>query len=118
MSVTSISVMMTVLVLNLHYRGPKKNEVPFWLQQLLSLSVANVFRTFGKSKKSNKNLIEKKQKNTKNYPSINGLILSYMNINETKIMPRPTTEVNRVLKIIFSLQWHLSIHFQFALRKN
>ena len=27
--------MMTVFVLNLHYRGPKKNEIPFWLQQLL-----------------------------------------------------------------------------------
>ncbi|CAF1143772.1 unnamed protein product [Didymodactylos carnosus] len=42
---TSISVMMTVFVLNLHYRGPKRNELPFWLQQLLGLSLAGVIRT-------------------------------------------------------------------------
>lgn len=88
---TSVSVMMTVFVLNLHYRGPKKNEIPFWLQQLLSISLANVVRTLRKSKKSNTKNTPKKTEDTKNYPSINGLILSYMNINETKSKALTTT---------------------------
>ncbi|CAF5186667.1 unnamed protein product, partial [Rotaria magnacalcarata] len=91
MAMTSVSVMMTVLVLNLHYRGPKKNEIPFWLQQLLSLSIANVVRTISRSKRlklyknreirlrasfhdSNRNL------NTRTRPSANGVLLSYMNV--------------------------------------
>jgi hypothetical protein len=101
MAMTSVSVMMTVFVLNLHYRGPKKNEIPFWLQQLLSLSLANVVRTFRKSKKSHKikeDLSKKKSnENEKNYPSINGLILSYMNINETRAKTRTTTTDVRIL---------------------
>jgi hypothetical protein len=103
MAMTSVSVMMTVFVLNLHYRGPKKNEIPFWLQQLLSLSLANAVRTFGKSKKSyknkrdvsNKKTIQSQIKNTKPYASINGLILSYMNINETKAKTQTTTDVSK-----------------------
>jgi hypothetical protein len=115
MAMTSVSVMMTVFVLNLHYRGPKKNEIPFWLQQLLSLSLANVFRTFGKSKKSyktrdntsNKTATSNKNSNAKNYPSINGLILSYMNVNETRTKTRTTTttvDVSKSLKITFSME--------------
>jgi nicotinic acetylcholine receptor len=96
MAMTSVSVMMTVFVLNLHYRGPKKNEIPFWLQQLLSLSLANFVRTFGKSKKSNKKSIQNKKENTKNYPSINGLILSYMNMNETKQRTPTITDVSKL----------------------
>jgi hypothetical protein len=104
MAMTSVSVMMTVFVLNLHYRGPKKNEIPFWLQQLLSLSLANVVRTFRKSKKfkilnknkgevSNKKKLHGKTKdqNTTKSPPVNGLLLSYMNINEMKSKSRPTT---------------------------
>jgi hypothetical protein len=95
---------MTVFVLNLHYRGPKKNEIPFWLQQLLSLSLANVVRTFRKSKKfkilnknkgevSNKKKLhgKNKEQNTTHSPRVNGLLLSYMNINEMKAKSRPTT---------------------------
>jgi nicotinic acetylcholine receptor len=114
MAMTSVSVMMTVFVLNLHYRGPKKNEIPFWLQQLLSLSLANVIRTLGKSKRSyktredisNKKSITDKNLNTKNYPSINGLILSYMNINEKRVKTRTTIttpDVSKLLKITFSM---------------
>jgi hypothetical protein len=101
MAMTSVSVMMTVFVLNLHYRGPKKNEIPFWLQQLLSLSIANVVRTLGRSKRSYKNRGETTNRTSspnqnqnsaaKNYPTINGLILSYMNLNETKGKARLTT---------------------------
>jgi hypothetical protein len=107
MAMTSVSVMMTVFVLNLHYRGPKKNEIPFWLQQLLSLSIANVIHTFGKSKKiklpcqnkkqtirrgslHNRNQNEQKRDRT----PANGLILPYTNINETRIKSRVTTDVS------------------------
>lgn len=106
MAMTSVSVMMTVFVLNLHYRGPKKNEIPFWLQQLLSLSLANVIRTFGKSKKTHRpreqrpTLKSNLNKNPKNYPSINGLILSYMNINENNAKSRTaTTDVSDSLSL-------------------
>jgi hypothetical protein len=107
MSVTSISVMMTVLVLNLHYRGPKKNEIPFWLQQLLSLSLTNVVSSFRKSKKfrlpctSKEQVIRKKtihdtNKNQQPYNCIstNGLKLSYTNINETRSKSTITTDVS------------------------
>jgi hypothetical protein len=114
--------MMTVFVLNLHYRGPKKNEIPFWLQQLLSLSIANVIRTFGKSKRSdktredvsNRKSILNKNSNAKNYPSINGLILSYMNINEMKTKTRTTTvpDVSKSLRITFSVDQYFSMMCQ------
>ncbi|XP_053405080.1 neuronal acetylcholine receptor subunit alpha-7-like [Mercenaria mercenaria] len=35
MALTSMSVMMTVLVLNLHHRGPNKHTVPHWLKVIL-----------------------------------------------------------------------------------
>ena len=35
MALTSMSVMMTVMVLNLHHRGPSKQAVPWWLKDLL-----------------------------------------------------------------------------------
>ncbi|CAF3382150.1 unnamed protein product [Rotaria sp. Silwood1] len=107
MAMTSVSVMMTVFVLNLHYRGPKKNEIPFWLQQLLSLSLSNICRTFKKPKKLKISCTSKQQKlHKKNIPNINqiqqtenrvpanGILLSYANINETKIKSRVTTDVN------------------------
>ncbi|CAF1197274.1 unnamed protein product [Rotaria magnacalcarata] len=107
MAMTSVSVMMTVLVLNLHYRGPKKNEIPFWLQQLLSLSIANVVRTISRSKRlklyknreirlrasfhdSNRNL------NTRTRPSANGVLLSYMNVNETDTKTPKTNNVHSI----------------------
>ncbi|CAF1588990.1 unnamed protein product [Rotaria magnacalcarata] len=107
MAMTSVSVMMTVLVLNLHYRGPKKNEIPFWLQQLLGLSVTNIFRTLKKRKKfrfpfrnKEKRLNEinfqdtkQNQQATPRIPT-NGLLLSYTNVNETKIKSRITTNIN------------------------
>ena len=97
MAMTSVSVMMTVFVLNLHYRGPKKNEIPFWLQQLLSLSVTNAIRTFGKSRRSfrTSNVSSARRsilnKNPKDYPSVNGLLLSYMNVNETRAKTQANT---------------------------
>ncbi|CAF4918226.1 unnamed protein product, partial [Rotaria magnacalcarata] len=108
MAMTSVSVMMTVLVLNLHYRGPKKNEIPFWLQQLLGLSVTNIFRTLKKRKKfrfpfrnKEKRLNEinfqdtkQNQQATPRIPT-NGLLLSYTNVNETKIKSRITTNVSK-----------------------
>lgn len=35
MALTSMSVIMTVLVLNLHHRGPNKRAVPVWLKDIL-----------------------------------------------------------------------------------
>ncbi|CAN7992835.1 unnamed protein product, partial [Ixodes hexagonus] len=35
MAITSISVVMTVIVLNFHYRGPSRKEAPYWLRQLV-----------------------------------------------------------------------------------
>ncbi len=107
---TSVSVMMTVFVLNLHYRGPKKNEIPFWLQQLLSISVANTVRTFNRPKKlklpcpNRKPSVhrESPQNRTKTPPQqgrvpTNGLLLSYTNINETRVRSRITTDVSSII---------------------
>lgn len=38
MALTSVSVIMTVFVLNLHYRGPHSNVVPRWLRHLMGLN--------------------------------------------------------------------------------
>lgn len=103
--------MMTVFVLNLHYRGPKKNEIPFWLQQLLSLSVANTIRTIGRSKKlrTQSNNAKNKEKNLRNKSPrelsakarlsttrapANGILSTYTNINETQIKTRLAAEVS------------------------
>lgn len=40
MAMTSVSVIMTVIVLNLHYRGPKQQAVPGWLKSLLRISAS------------------------------------------------------------------------------
>ena len=109
MAMTSVSVMMTVFVLNLHYRGPKKNEIPFWLQQLLSISVASTVRTFNRPKKLKLPCPNRKppthrespQNRTKSSPKqdripANGLILSYTNINETRVKSRITTDVSSI----------------------
>ncbi|CAF3648475.1 unnamed protein product [Adineta steineri] len=104
MAMTSVSVMMTVFVLNLHYRGPKKNEIPFWLQQLLSLSLANIIRSYQRTKKikifhkdkrdsSKKNKIrDNDSEDPTSRTSANGIVLSYTNINETKTKIRTTTD--------------------------
>lgn len=115
---TSISVMMTVFVLNLHYRGPKKNEVPFWLQQLLSLSLANTVRTFNRPKRKlqvsclQKKPMQRKESShdrTKSSPQSNrsmpsnGLLSSFTNINETRMKTRVTTDVS-LLDVFISLK--------------
>lgn len=115
MAMTSVSVMMTVFVLNLHYRGPKKNEIPFWLQQVLSLSVSNIVRTIRKSKKlkiplPNKKDVNKHRERSRDknkcqlkqelIPS-NGSIVSYANINERKIKSRVTTDVSKQTVYLF-----------------
>lgn len=108
MGMTSISVMMTVFVLNLHYRGPKKNEIPFWLQQLLSLSLVNTFRTLHHSRKFPMSCLPKKKNNRKDLSRdrsktsphthrstpTNGLLSSFTNINETQVKSRVTTDVS------------------------
>ncbi|UJR10381.1 hypothetical protein I4U23_014586 [Adineta vaga] len=116
MAMTSVSVMMTVFVLNLHYRGPKKNEIPFWLQQMLSLSIANVVQSFRRKKKFQVSLNNQKEtvssainndihrhshehENPTNRSSVNGILLSYMNINESKgktrtISDAPTMQID------------------------
>ncbi len=109
MAMTSVSVMMTVFVLNLHYRGPKKNEIPFWLQQLLSLSLANIVRTFGRSKKLTLPCTNKKQTNRKenlhdqtkiqqkkDSTPVNGLIPLFTKINEARVKSRVTTDVSSI----------------------
>lgn len=110
MAMTSVSVMMTVFVLNLHYRGPKKNELPFWLQQMLSLSLANTMRSLGRSRKtknrsksreikprrrSSREIIRKSRSPTIRTPA-NGLVSSYSNVNEVKVKTRVTTDVSRL----------------------
>ena len=40
MAITSVSVMMAVFVLNLRYRGPTKNEIPFWFQPVIKFIVS------------------------------------------------------------------------------
>ncbi|CAG2177461.1 unnamed protein product, partial [Oppiella nova] len=35
MGITSVSIIMTVIVLNFHYRGPIKKEMPDWLKRLI-----------------------------------------------------------------------------------
>ena len=120
MAMTSVSVMMTVFVLNLHYRGPKKNEIPFWMQQLLSLSLTNVIRTFSKSKKfrfpgksEKKKVSQPPKKNScelnqhrkvSNLVSTNGVPFSYTHVNETKTPIRLTTDVSKP-SIRLGLQW-------------
>jgi hypothetical protein len=107
MAMTSVSVMMTVFVLNLHYRGPKKNDIPFWLQQLLSISLANIVHKFSKSKKFKLPCIKKqstrrkkgvqdtnKTPSTKDRVPANGVILSFTNVNENKVKARLTTDVS------------------------
>ena len=107
MAMTSVSVMMTVFVLNLHYRGPKKNEIPFWIQELLGLSLANVIQTFRKSNKfkipcKNPEQNSKKKdsydmsRNRKaaSFVSPNGILLSYASVNEKKNHARVTTDVS------------------------
>ncbi|CAF0847530.1 unnamed protein product [Adineta ricciae] len=107
MAMTSVSVMMTVFVLNLHYRGPKKNEIPFWLQQMLSLSVANVVRSFRQKKKtkvSHQNHEEhtttcsniNERQSTSDRSPMNGILLSYMNANEPKTKTRTVPGVPSV----------------------
>ncbi|CAF0965198.1 unnamed protein product [Rotaria sordida] len=108
MAMTSVSVMMTVLVLNLHYRGPKKNEIPFWLQQLLSISLANVVRTMRRTKRfkihRNKGELrprisfpdKNKIQNTTDCSAVNGILLSYMTINETNNKTPITTDPNSI----------------------
>ena len=104
---TSVSVMMTVFVLNLHYRGPKKNEIPFWIQELLGLSLANVIQTFKKSNKfkipfrnaehnSKKKDSYDTSRNRKaaSFVSPNGILLSYASVNEKKSRARVTTDVS------------------------
>ena len=34
MAITSVSIIMTVIVLNLHYRGPAKKDVPKWIRKI------------------------------------------------------------------------------------
>lgn len=105
---TSVSVMMTVFVLNLHYRGPKKNEVPFWIQQLLSLSLANFVRTFHKTRKVKAPIPKVQPKHSadettttttsnprrSNAASTNGVQLCYSHVHEQKSQPRVTTDVS------------------------
>ena len=42
MALTSMSVIMTVFVLNLHHRGPNKREVPPWIKDLLLRKLAPI----------------------------------------------------------------------------
>lgn len=115
MAMTSVSVMMTVFVLNLHYRGPKKNEVPFWIQQLLSLSLANFVRTFRKRKRfpnASKTPIPKIQMKVSDetpptskrsrLASSNGVQFSATCPNISKIQTRLTTDVG---KLRSGLRW-------------
>jgi hypothetical protein len=111
MAMTSVSVMMTVFVLNLHYRGPKKNEIPFWLQQLLSLSLANVVCTYSKSKKfklpcinklRKKNLSDtNKNQETQKRTPVNGVLSSYTNVNETRVKLQLTTDVSQIKYFVY-----------------
>lgn len=43
MSLTSVSVIMTVLVLNLHHRGPSKHGVPLWMRKVFLEKLSHFF---------------------------------------------------------------------------
>jgi len=43
MSLTSLSVIMTVFVLNLHHRGPNRVEVPYWIRHLCLGKLQSIF---------------------------------------------------------------------------
>ena len=110
--------MMTVFVLHLHYRGPRKNEIPVWLQQLLSFSLANVARTFRKSKRckmvpKNKEKVRyrkhlhgnnNRDRDTKNCPSVNGILLSSTNTENTISKAQISSDVSKSIRIIFVLK--------------
>ncbi|KAG8185244.1 hypothetical protein JTE90_002770 [Oedothorax gibbosus] len=51
MAITSISVVVTVVVLNFHYRGPSRKEVPQYLRELILQRFASC-NCFGSSSKS------------------------------------------------------------------
>ncbi|CAF1146456.1 unnamed protein product [Adineta ricciae] len=114
MSMTSVSVMMTVLVLNLHYRGPKKNEIPFWLQQLLGLSLVNICRTVTKSKRfklpcPEKQSVERKKsindidKSPRSHSRMTPNGLKITCTRETKPIPRITTAATDINSIQIDL---------------
>jgi hypothetical protein len=122
--------MMTVFVLNLHYRGPKKNEIPFWLQQLLSLSMANIVRTFRSTKNMStcrKNLLVKQTKKADVYElnrvrtktnvssSINGIPSTYTNLDEATNFTRLTTDVSQQERCV---QIYLCVRFNRADKFN
>ncbi|CAF0937542.1 unnamed protein product [Adineta ricciae] len=111
---TSVSVMMTVLVLNLHYRGPKKNEIPFWLQQLLGLSLVNICRTVTKSKRfklpcPEKQSVERKKsindidKSPRSHSRMTPNGLKITCTRETKPIPRITTAATDINSIQIDL---------------
>ena len=104
---TSVSVMMTVFILNLHYRGPKNSEVPFWLQQILSLSITNIVRTLHGPKRikstrtNNERVIHKRnvctlqeKQQRQDGTSTNEPLLSHTHVNETKTQSTATTNVS------------------------
>lgn len=43
MSLTSISVIMTVFVLNLHHRGPNTQEIPLWIKHIFLDKISTLF---------------------------------------------------------------------------
>jgi nicotinic acetylcholine receptor len=47
MGITSVSIIMTVIVLNFHYRGPVNKEMPKWLKKLILDK--NIYKDYYKS---------------------------------------------------------------------
>ncbi|XP_054152689.1 neuronal acetylcholine receptor subunit alpha-10-like [Oppia nitens] len=56
MAITSVSVIMTVIVLNFHYRGPVKRKIPDWIKYITKLSNNDLSEQLNNHSSSHRNL--------------------------------------------------------------
>ena len=115
MSITSLSVICTVFVLNLYHRGPKTNEVPHWLRKLVlksrrkdsSCTLGGKMRptsystcstaSWGSQQQANGSVQQPKSKwrradsNSTRYETANGSVMNHKQPNGHAMMSTATT---------------------------